>query len=84
MGLELGFFVPPVPPAQFIKMALRAEEVGYDFITCDDHMIYPFGAPVGLSVRSGHSTSPGKNTQDAWKKKGRRSGSSGPCGLSPV
>ena len=47
MSLELGFFVPPVPPAQFIKMALRAEEVGYDFVTCDDHMIYPFGAPFG-------------------------------------
>ncbi len=47
MGLELGFFVPPVPPDQFIGMALRAEEVGYDFITCDDHMIYPFGAPFG-------------------------------------
>ncbi len=47
MSLELGFFVPPVPPDEFIKMALRAEEVGYDFITCDDHMIYPFGAPFG-------------------------------------
>ena len=47
MSLELGFFVPPVPPADFIKMALRAEEVGYDFVTCDDHMIYPFGAPFG-------------------------------------
>ncbi len=45
MSLEMGFFVPPVPPDQFIQMALRAEEVGYDFITCDDHMIYPFGAP---------------------------------------
>ena len=45
MSLELGFFIPPVPPEQFIKMALRAEAVGYDFITCDDHMIYPFGAP---------------------------------------
>jgi FMNH2-dependent dimethyl sulfone monooxygenase len=45
MSLELGFFIPPVPPELFIKMALRAEEVGYDFITCDDHMIYPFGAP---------------------------------------
>ena len=30
MGLELGFFVPPVPPEQYIKMALRAEEVGYE------------------------------------------------------
>ncbi len=47
MALELGFFIPPVPPEQFVKMALRAEEVGYDFITCDDHMIYPFGAPFG-------------------------------------
>ena len=47
MSLELGFFVPPVPPEQFIQMALRAEEVGYDFLTCDDHMIYPFGAPFG-------------------------------------
>ena len=45
MSLELGFFIPPVPPEPFIKMGLRAEEVGYDFITCDDHMIYPFGAP---------------------------------------
>lgn len=44
MTLELGFFIPPVPPQEFIKMALRAEEVGYDFIACDDHMIYPFGA----------------------------------------
>lgn len=47
MSLELGFFVPPVAPEQFIQMALRAEEVGYDFVTCDDHMIYPFGAPFG-------------------------------------
>lgn len=47
MSLELGFFIPPAPPEEFIKMALRAEEVGYDFITCDDHMIYPFGAPFG-------------------------------------
>lgn len=47
MALELGFFIPPVPPEEFVKMALRAEEVGYDFITCDDHMIYPFGAPFG-------------------------------------
>ena len=47
MGLELGFFVPPVPPEPYIKMALRAEEVGYDFLTCDDHMIYPFGTPYG-------------------------------------
>ena len=47
MALELGFFVPPVPPEDFMKMALRAEEVGYDFITCDDHLIYPFGAPFG-------------------------------------
>ncbi|MEJ2723094.1 MAG: LLM class flavin-dependent oxidoreductase [Deltaproteobacteria bacterium] len=45
MGLELGFFIPPVPPEQFITMALKAEEAGYDFVTCDDHMIYPFGAP---------------------------------------
>jgi len=45
MSLELGFFIPPVPPEEFTKMALRAEEVGYDFVTCDDHMIYPFGAP---------------------------------------
>lgn len=44
MSLELGFFIPPVPPQAFIKMALRAEAVGYDFITCDDHMIYPFAA----------------------------------------
>lgn len=44
MSLELGFFIPPVPPEQFIQMALRAEETGYDFVTCDDHMIYPFGA----------------------------------------
>jgi probable F420-dependent oxidoreductase len=42
MSLELGFFIPPTPPEEFIKMALRAEETGYDFITCDDHMIYPF------------------------------------------
>jgi probable F420-dependent oxidoreductase len=47
MALELGFFIPPVPPEQFVAMALRAEEAGYDFITCDDHMIYPFGAPFG-------------------------------------
>ncbi|MCF8095716.1 MAG: LLM class flavin-dependent oxidoreductase [Desulfobacteraceae bacterium] len=47
MSLEIGFFIPPVPPSDFIKMALRAEEVGYDFVTCDDHMIYPFGAPFG-------------------------------------
>jgi probable F420-dependent oxidoreductase len=47
MSLDLGFFIPPVPPERFIKMALRAEEAGYDFITCDDHMIYPFGAPFG-------------------------------------
>ncbi len=47
MGLELGFFLPPVPPDEFVKMALRAEEVGYDFVTCDDHMIYPFGASFG-------------------------------------
>jgi probable F420-dependent oxidoreductase len=45
MSLDLGFFIPPVPPEQFIKMAMRAEEAGYDFVTCDDHMIYPFGAP---------------------------------------
>ena len=42
MSLELGFFIPPVPPEQFVGMALQAEETGYDFITCDDHMIYPF------------------------------------------
>ena len=47
MGLELGFFMPPVPPDEYVKMALRAEEVGYDFVTCDDHMIYPFGASFG-------------------------------------
>ncbi|MFC1892032.1 LLM class flavin-dependent oxidoreductase [Thermodesulfobacteriota bacterium] len=47
MTLELGFFIPPVPPAEFVNMAVRAEEVGYDFVTCDDHMIYPFGAPFG-------------------------------------
>lgn len=47
MALELGFFIPPVPPEDFIRMGLKAEEAGYDFITCDDHMIYPFGAPFG-------------------------------------
>ena len=46
MSLELGFFVPSVPPEQYIHMALQAEKVGYDFVTCDDHMIFPF-APFG-------------------------------------
>lgn len=46
MSLELGFFIPPCPPELFIQMALQAEKSGYDFITCDDHIIYPF-APFG-------------------------------------
>lgn len=45
MSLELGFFIPSVPPESSAQMALQAEAAGYDFITCDDHMIYPF-APM--------------------------------------
>jgi FMNH2-dependent dimethyl sulfone monooxygenase len=49
MSLELGFFVPPVPQDEFMAMARKAEESGFDFLTVDDHMIYPFGAPFGES-----------------------------------
>ena len=43
MKLELGFFIPPVPPEPFVDMALAAERFGFDFVTTDDHIIDPFG-----------------------------------------
>ena len=52
MTLELGFFIPPVPPEPFMKMALEAEKNNFDFVTVDDHMIYPFGAPFGEGEES--------------------------------
>lgn len=42
MDLELGFFIPHLPPEYFVKMALTAEELGFDFICCDDHLMSPF------------------------------------------
>jgi FMNH2-dependent dimethyl sulfone monooxygenase len=42
VSLELGFFIPAVPPPIAVTMARQAEEDGFDFITCDDHMMNPF------------------------------------------
>ena len=47
MPLELGCFVPPIQPEPFMEIALQAEKNGYDFVTMDDHMMYPFGAAEG-------------------------------------
>lgn len=58
MSLELGFFIPSVPPEQYLQMALQAEEAGYDFVTCDDHMIFPF-APFGEGEK-------GYGIHEAW------------------
>ena len=64
MSLDLGFFVPPVPPEQYIKMALRAEEVEWELKACppwagqsprNRPAIHPkgtsCGAPVALQFR---------------------------------
>jgi probable F420-dependent oxidoreductase len=49
MSLELGFFIPSVPPQISTQMALQAERDGFDFITCDDHLSNPF-APMQEGV----------------------------------
>lgn len=47
MTLELGFFVPPITPGQFLEKVKTAEKYGYDFVTTDDHLIDPFTPPAG-------------------------------------
>jgi dimethylsulfone monooxygenase len=46
MSLEIGLFLPHVQPEIFQDLAIRAEERGFDFICCDDHLISPF-PPMG-------------------------------------
>ncbi len=58
MNLEVGFFIPSVPPEIAVQMALQAEKDGFDFITCDDHMMNPF-APM-------QEGSPDYGAHEAW------------------
>jgi alkanesulfonate monooxygenase SsuD/methylene tetrahydromethanopterin reductase-like flavin-dependent oxidoreductase (luciferase family) len=47
MAMQLGFFLPHLPPEIFIQMALRAEASGFDSIWCDDHLMSPFSSDGG-------------------------------------
>ena len=40
--MELGFFLPHLPREAFINLAISAENIGFDFICCDDHLMSPF------------------------------------------
>lgn len=44
MTMEFGFFIPHLPVDIFTGMALSAENHGFDFICCDDHLMNPFAS----------------------------------------
>ena len=44
MSMELGFFLPHVPPDMLRNMAIMADSAGFDFMCSDDHLMSPFSA----------------------------------------
>jgi FMNH2-dependent dimethyl sulfone monooxygenase len=41
-GMKLGMFLPHVANPAFAQLALKAESLGFAFISCDDHLMPPF------------------------------------------